>query len=95
MHCRLLVLLTAGPLAAFPLQAQDVQAPPVDSLVVEGNQRLTAAQIQGTAGIILHQPVNYRDVQRAILVKQGEAWKLSSMPTYYLWDYSWYQEPPK
>jgi hypothetical protein len=37
----------------------------------------------------------YRDVQRAILVKQGGAWKLSSMPTYYLWDYSWYQEPPK
>src|SRR6185436_12495470 len=35
----------------------------------------------------------YRDVQRAILVKQGEAWKISSMPTYYLWDYSWYQEP--
>jgi len=37
----------------------------------------------------------YRDVQRAILVKQGGAWKISSMPTYYLWDYSWYQEPPK
>ena len=37
----------------------------------------------------------YRDIQRAILVKQGGAWKLSSMPTYYLWDYSWYQEPPK
>ena len=37
----------------------------------------------------------YRDVQRAILVKQNGAWKLSSMPTYYLWDYGWYQEPPK
>jgi hypothetical protein len=37
----------------------------------------------------------YRDVQRAILVKQGNAWKLSSMPTYYYWDYSWYQELPK
>lgn len=37
----------------------------------------------------------YRDVQRAILVKQNGAWKLSSMPTYYLWDYSWYQAPPK
>ena len=37
----------------------------------------------------------YRDVQRAILVKQGGAWKLSSMPTYYYWDYSWYQELPK
>ena len=37
----------------------------------------------------------YRDVQRAILVMQGQAWKLSSMPTYYYWDYSWYQELPK
>jgi len=37
----------------------------------------------------------YRDVQRAILVQQGGAWKLSSMPSYYYWDYSWYQEQPK
>ena len=37
----------------------------------------------------------YRDMQRAILVKQGGAWKISSMPTYYLWDYSWYQPLPK
>jgi hypothetical protein len=37
----------------------------------------------------------YRDVQRAILVRQGGEWKLSSMPTYYLWDYSWYQETIK
>jgi hypothetical protein len=37
----------------------------------------------------------YRDVQRAILVRQVGAWKLSSMPAYYLWDYSWYQEPPQ
>lgn len=37
----------------------------------------------------------YRDVQNAILVKQDGAWKLSSMPTYYLWDYSWYQEIAK
>ena len=37
----------------------------------------------------------YRDIQRAILVRQGGTWKLSSMPTYYLWDYSWYQEPVK
>jgi hypothetical protein len=34
----------------------------------------------------------YRDVQRAILVKQGGGWKLTSMPTYYYWDHSWYQE---
>jgi hypothetical protein len=37
----------------------------------------------------------YRDIQQAILVKQGGAWKLSSMPTYYLWEYNWYQEVPK
>lgn len=37
----------------------------------------------------------YRDVQRAVLVKQNNGWKLSSMPTYYFWDYSWYQEMPK
>jgi len=37
----------------------------------------------------------YRDVQRAVLVNQEGVWKLSSMPTYYLWDYSWYQEPPQ
>lgn len=37
----------------------------------------------------------YRDIQNAILVKQGDGWKLSSMPTYYLWDYNWYQEVPK
>lgn len=37
----------------------------------------------------------YRDVQRAILVRQGGAWKLSSMPTYYYWEYNWYQIPPK
>ena len=36
-----------------------------------------------------------RDVQRALLVSQGGAWKLSSMPGYYFWDYSWYQEVPK
>jgi hypothetical protein len=36
----------------------------------------------------------YRDVQRAILVRQSSAWKISSMPTYYYWDYSWYQELP-
>ncbi|MFI5234688.1 MAG: hypothetical protein ACHQXA_03175, partial [Gemmatimonadales bacterium] len=54
--------------AARPLQAQDAAqaAPPVDSLVVFGNHRLTSAQILGTAGIVIGQTVNYRDVQRAI-----------------------------
>jgi len=34
----------------------------------------------------------YRDVQRAILVKQSGGWKLSSMPYYYFWDGSWYPQ---
>lgn len=37
----------------------------------------------------------YRDIQRAVLVKEAGAWKLSSMPTFYFWDYSWYTEPPQ
>jgi hypothetical protein len=37
----------------------------------------------------------YRDVQNAILVNQNGNWKISSMPTYYLWDYNWYQNLPK
>ena len=37
----------------------------------------------------------YRDTQRAILVKQNGMWKISNMPAYNFWDYSWYQEVPK
>ena len=37
----------------------------------------------------------YRDTQRAILVKQNGAWKISSMPQYNFWDYNWYQEVTK
>jgi hypothetical protein len=31
----------------------------------------------------------------AQLVRQNGAWKISSMPTYNMWDYSWYQPIPK
>jgi outer membrane protein insertion porin family len=48
------------------LAAQDVNPPSVDSIAVQGNQRLTPAQIIGSSGIIVHQPINYRDIQRAI-----------------------------
>jgi hypothetical protein len=34
----------------------------------------------------------YRDVQRAVLVKQSGGWKLTSMPYYYLWDGNWYPQ---
>jgi len=37
----------------------------------------------------------YRDTQRAILVRRNGAWKLSNMPAYNFWDYSWYTEVPK
>ena len=46
----------------------------VDSVLVEGNSRLTESQILGTAGVTPHQPTNYRDLQRAIssLFKTGQ-----------------------
>ena len=37
----------------------------------------------------------YNNVGSAQLVRQGAVWKISSMPTYNLWDYSWYQPGPK
>ena len=30
-----------------------------------------------------------------VLVMQDGTWKLSSMPTFYFWDYNWYQELPQ
>lgn len=35
------------------------------------------------------------NVGSAQLLLQSGAWKISSMPTYNLWDFSWYQAPPK
>ncbi len=59
-------LLLGGP-AALTAQEPVQEAPPiVDSIVVEGNSRLTPSQIVGTAGLIVRQPINYRDIQRAI-----------------------------
>jgi outer membrane protein insertion porin family len=52
--------------APAALVAQDAPTPAVDSIVVEGNQRLTPSQIIGSSGIVVHQPINYRDIQRAI-----------------------------
>jgi outer membrane protein insertion porin family len=58
------VALVLGVPAA--LLAQDQQPPTIDSIAVVGNGRLTASQIIGTSGLIAKQPVNYRDIQRAI-----------------------------
>ena len=46
--------------------AQVTEGPPVDSLVVEGNRRVSADQIIQSSGIVLFQPANYRTIQRAI-----------------------------
>ncbi len=35
------------------------------------------------------------NVGTAQLVRQGGLWKISSMPAYNIWDYSWYQPGPK
>ncbi len=37
----------------------------------------------------------YSNVGTAQLIRQGGVWKISSMPTYNIWDYSWYQPGPK
>ena len=68
--------LLALALCAVPakLLGQDQVLPVVDSVMVEGNARLTANQILGTAGLVSHQPTDYRDLQRAItaLFKTGQ-----------------------
>jgi outer membrane protein insertion porin family len=60
----------AAIMAAAPgLRAQDSTAAPmpaIDSISVQGNQRLTTSQVISTAGIVPHSVINYRDVQRAI-----------------------------
>src|SRR5688500_7032066 len=56
-------LLVGGPAL---LLGQEPAPPAVDSIAVEGNSRLKPSQIIGTSGIIIRQPVNYRDIQRAI-----------------------------
>src|SRR4051812_49862912 len=58
-------LLLAGP-AALLDQETATETPIVDTIMVEGNARLTESQVIGTAGVVAHQPVNYRDIQRAI-----------------------------
>lgn len=35
------------------------------------------------------------NVGSAQLMRQNGAWKISSMPAYNLWDFGWYQAPPK
>ena len=69
---------------------------PNNSAVDIGNSEVTDDTASVEVALIYNPSdpfsTGYRDVQRALLVKEGSAWKLSSMPGYYYWDYSWYQE---
>ena len=74
----LCVLLGLAALAVgWPAPAraqQQADGPPIDSIVVEGNLRVSIDQIVQTSGLILNQPVNYRAIQRAVtaLFKTGQ-----------------------
>jgi len=72
---------------------------PDNSAVDIGNSEVTGDTASVEVALIYNPSdpfsTGYRDVQRALLVREGGKWKLSSMPTYYFWDYNWYQELPK
>jgi outer membrane protein insertion porin family len=59
-----------------PARAQQPTPPTtvIDSLVVEGNERVPANQIQSNSGLVTGQPINYRDIQRGVtaLFKTGQ-----------------------
>lgn len=60
-------LVAAATVAPSVVRAQDAQgAPQVDSIEVAGNRRVTLETITNTVAIPLHQPLTYRDIQRAI-----------------------------
>ena len=77
-HFLLLTLSLAATAVAAPLRGQEpVQlpaTPKLDSIAVEGNVRLTTPQVIGSSGLLVGQPTNYRDIQRAIvtLFKTGQ-----------------------
>ncbi len=69
MHPRcLLVAVAALAFGAARVRAQQPAAAPtvVDSIVVEGNVRVPASQVQSNSGLVTGQPINYRDIQRGI-----------------------------
>lgn len=67
---------------------------PNNSAVDIGNSEVTDGSTSVEVAIIYNPSdpfsTGYRDVQRAILVQQDGAWKMSSMPCYYFWDCNWY-----
>jgi hypothetical protein len=76
------------------------QVNPQGSAVEIGVAEISSNDVAFVEVALVHNPsdpfsTGYRDVQRAGLVLQNGAWKLTSMPSYYFWEYNWYQEPPK
>jgi len=61
-------------LAPVPALAQQLETPPVDSIVVEGNSRVPAAQVVEGSGLVVGQTTNYRAIQRAVtaLFRSGQ-----------------------
>ncbi|HEX5385360.1 MAG TPA: outer membrane protein assembly factor BamA [Gemmatimonadales bacterium] len=58
--------LGLGRAASLPAQVPAQAPPPIDSIAVEGNARVSDAQIISNSGLAVHQRPNYRDIQRAI-----------------------------
>ncbi len=87
-----------------PTFAQFRQAFAVGRLNPSGNGiKIGAAQVSGNDATVevsmLYSPGDpfssgYNNAGSAQLVRQNGVWKISSMPTYNLWDYSWYQPGP-
>jgi len=70
----------------------------------QGGVKIGAAEITGDNAsvevIMVYSPGDpfssgNENIGSAQLVRQSGAWKISSMPTYNLWDFGWYQEQPK
>lgn len=63
-----LVALLSAPvgLLAQDRQAAPPELPPVDSLRVEGNARLTAEQVVIASGLVVHTKISYREIQHAV-----------------------------
>jgi hypothetical protein len=70
----------------------------------QGGVKIGAAEITGDNAsvevIMVYSPGDpfssgNENIGSAQLVRQNGAWKISSMPTYNLWDFGWYQAQPK
>lgn len=65
----------------------------IGKAVVTGDEATVEVSMFYTPGDPFSTGSSY--VESAQLVRQNGAWKISSMPVYNIWDYSWYQTPPK